>query len=172
MPITTPRRLSEAILSALAAAGSADVTAGGEHPAGAHMAGAHMAGEHSAGFEAAIARLDALDHALVSLLLAGMIRRLLELRHPDGFDGSDVQQVLTEAVRASQWYRDSDPRLLAAALMGALTVLEPGERVTRPSAAHAILLIAALLPDQPTGAAALIEAELAELRRAETIELP
>lgn len=150
MAITSPARIASAVTSAVAAASS-----------------------HSADFADGVAELDALDRSQVTLVLAGIIRQLLEIRYPDGLDAADAQDVLTDTARASAWCGDWQPETLAEVLMGALGLLEPEQsQGARSFSRHATLLISALLRDQPITLAALVKTELAEIERAETMELP
>lgn len=148
MPATTPKRITSAIATALAATDTAD-------------------------FDSAVAELKALDQSRLTLVLAGIIRQLLEILHPDGLDADDVQNSLNSTVRAASWYSGLQPEALAEVLLGALGLLAPEEtRWAELFPSHAVLLISALLPGQPNSAAQLISHELAEIERSETMEMP
>lgn len=131
------------------------------------------AGVHSDEFPGAIARINSLDQSQVTVLLSGIIRQQLENLHPDGLDGEDVQDALTAAVRASSWYADVQPAAMGEVLLSALGVLAPEDATaTGAYLTHAVLVIAALLPGQPMSITELSAGQLAEIRRAETMEMP
>ncbi|MGI8666554.1 MAG: hypothetical protein ACR2N4_11065 [Jatrophihabitans sp.] len=130
-------------------------------------------------FAAANAVLAGLDQQRLSILQGAIVRELLELTHPDGLTGEDAQLVLTRCVRAAlAWYPDTDAEAMITVLMGALGAGDPAELppVGQTAAlAHGNLLIADLLAGRPepgVALAPLLQRALAEIERAETIELP
>jgi len=151
MPAATPARISTAVLSAVdaARAGNAD------------------------DFAEAVSDVNALDQSRLTLVLAGIIRSVLEILHPDGLDGDDVQDALTDTAKQNSWYPGLQPEAVGEVLLGALGVLAP-EDVKTASAfnAHAALVISTLSSKQPVPLSRLVERELAEIRRAETMEMP
>jgi hypothetical protein len=91
------------------------------------------------GYEAASVELSALPAEQTGLLLAAVVRALLEEGHPDGLDGDDIQAVLDGCVRGAAAWLAPDrvrPRTVVAVLASALGVHEAGltyEEATRPA---------------------------------------
>ena len=110
----------------------------------------------------------------VAVVLGWAVRSLLEELHPDGMDGEDVRAVLTGCTTAAgAWESEVDPSVLLVALTGALGMSDPDEQPAlppEPVARNATLLLAFLLGERPL--ARYLDAAFAELRRAETIEMP
>lgn len=134
-----------------------------------------VAGVGDAGaFSEAVGRLSTSDPQRVSLVLGGAVRALLEERHPDGMDGEDIRAVLTRCTVAGHaWESGVDPEVLLVVLAGALGLSDPDDQpVVAPAAVarNAVLLTADLLGPRPL--APYLTAALAELARAETIEMP
>lgn len=156
MPATTPALIARAIIDAVTAARAEDPAA----------------------FTEAALSAAALDQATLSIVQAGIIHRLLEITHPDGLDAEDVQDALTRTVKAATWCPGVAPDLVAEVLVGSLGLTPRGLEESTTGRPHhalgrpAMLVIATLLADQPTPLPELIAAELAELERAQTIELP
>jgi hypothetical protein len=153
-------------------------------------------------FELAAAGLAGQDPERLALVQAWMLRSLLERAHPDGLAGADAQDVLRRTLRSAEgWYSESDPAVLALVLTGALGLADPDQPAPASRSvlsAQASLLIAELLvavaglPVGGTGSPAggtgspvggtgshaggtvvsYVDGALAELRRAETIEMP
>jgi hypothetical protein len=154
---TEARALSERLLAALAAARSGDLEA----------------------FDEAHVRLIALDKGgagRVGLAQAAVLNTVLELRHPDGLDGDDARAVLEHTARTVlPWWPELDVNILLLVLAGSLGVLDP-DAEPYPAGAlelsrHASVLIADLLgTDGDAGAP--VAAAIAEIQRAQTIELP
>jgi hypothetical protein len=122
-------------------------------------------------FTDAVARLSTVDPSKVAVVLGWVVRSLLEDRHPDGLDGEDLRAVLTGCTAA--WPSEVDPAVLLVVLTGALGLSDPDEQPAygpEPVARNATLLVAYLLRARPLGP--YLDAALAELRRAETIEMP
>lgn len=132
---------------------------------GVAAAGPEPAGE---AFEEAVGRVAALDPPLVAEVLGGTVRSLLEERHPDGLDADDLRAVLEGSCRQP----GADPEVMLVVLTGALG-LTAEEVPAVPSAAvarHALLLVAHLTGGRPPGAH--LDAAVAELARAQTVEMP
>ena len=125
-------------------------------------------------YDAALARLAAVDAPRVSSVTGAVVRWLLEQRHPGGLTGDDVAQVLRAAASRSGWLPDLDPTVLLVVVTGSLGLLDVEDQPSSLSPAavlrHAPALIASLLGGTPL--APTLEGALAELRRAETIEMP
>ncbi|MDQ1744469.1 MAG: hypothetical protein QOE23_2808 [Pseudonocardiales bacterium] len=147
-------------------------------------------------FAEAAGRLAVQDQQRLVLVQAGVIRALLEDLHPNGLSSADAQDVLRRClITAASWYPQADPSVLVLVLTGALGLAEgtgpapaaatgsdpdpdaepEPERPTAGPAAlsqGAALLIADLLAAAGAPLAGYLDATLAELERAETIELP
>jgi hypothetical protein len=143
-------------------------------------------------FGEAAGRLAVQDPQRLVLVQAGVIRSLLEELHPDGLSAADAQDVLRRCLAsAASWYPQADPGVLVLVLTGALGLAEAAqpaasdsegetdpadsERVAAGPAAlsaGAVLLIADLLTAAGAPLAGYLDAALAELERAETIEMP
>jgi hypothetical protein len=130
-----------------------------------------------AAFDEATERLAVLDPEQLTLVQAAVIRALLEENHPGGLSGEDVAEVLERCVRsAAGWLSALDPTLLVTVLTGALGVFDPDEEqrsVDRLGlATHASLVIADLLVAGDLQLPGYVDLALAEIQRAETIEMP
>jgi hypothetical protein len=131
------------------------------------------------GFDEASVALIALDKngaGRVGLAQAAVLNAVLERRHPDGLTGDDAREVLEHAARSTlPWLPALDVNILLTVLAGTLGVLDPDAEPYPATpdelARHASLLIADLLG--PGGdVAPLVAAAIAEVQRAQTIELP
>ncbi len=125
-------------------------------------------------FDAATATLAGADAEHVRLVLGGVLRSLLEEQHADGLDGDDVAAVVEACARGSAWCPDLDPEVLVVVLAGALGVHEDEPRPLAPLvvARHAALLAATLLTASARPVDAHLDAALADVARAQTVELP
>jgi hypothetical protein len=128
-------------------------------------------------FAEAADRLALQDPQRLSLVQAWVVRCLLEQLHPDGLSGEDAQDVLRHCLLStSQWYADADPGVLVLVLTGALGLSDPDDTTASVGSAGlstgAALLIADLLGVAGGPLAGYLDAAMAELERAETIELP
>jgi hypothetical protein len=121
------------------------------------------------------------DPQRLTLVQAWVLRSLLEQVHPDGLSSEDAQDVLRRCLlSAAAWYPQADPGALVLVLTGALGLSDPesdaGDAHAVPGPARlsagAALLIADLLGVAGGPLAGYLDAALAELERAETIELP
>jgi hypothetical protein len=152
-------------------------------------------------FAEAAGRLAVQDPQRLVLVQAGVIRSLLEQLHPDGLSSADAQDVLRRCLTsAASWYPQADPDVLVLVLTGALGLAEGTGPAPAAASANgldgdpdpdadadpapvpaagpaalsqgAALLIADLLAAAGAPLAGYLDAALAELERAETIELP
>ncbi|WP_412539685.1 hypothetical protein R8Z50_28145 [Longispora sp. K20-0274] len=113
----------------------------------------------------------------VRLVLGGVVRSLLEDQHTEGLTGDDVQAALGRCVRSAiGWYPDLDVDVLIVIVTGALGVHpEEGEVAPlgpRAVARHATLFVADLLTAAHRPLHGYLAASLAEIARAETMEMP
>jgi hypothetical protein len=146
-------------------------------------------------FAEAAGRLTVQDPHRLVLVQAGVIRSLLEELHPDGLSSADARDVLRHCLTfAASWCPQAEPGVLVLVLTGALGLSEgtgpaPAARpddepepdadaepapTAGPAALSqaAALLIADLLSTAGAPLRGYLDAALAELERAETIELP
>ncbi|HEV2888381.1 MAG TPA: hypothetical protein VGX49_15825 [Jatrophihabitans sp.] len=126
-------------------------------------------------------RLAVQDPQRLTVVQAWVIRSLLERLHPDGLSGDDAQDVLRRCLLSTAaWYPQADPGVLVRVLTGALglsnpeSAPDPAPGPIGPAALSlgAALLIADLLSAAGDPLAGYLDGALAELERAETIELP
>lgn len=124
-------------------------------------------------FSEAVADLQSLEPAQVAAVHAEMVRSLLEELHPDGLTGEDVQDALTGTVRwAAEWVTELDVAGFVEVFTGALGVADTEERRPPPRVEHAVLIIADLLIRRKAAAEIYIRRAIAEIQRAQTIEMP
>jgi hypothetical protein len=91
------------------------------------------------GYETAAVDLSALPAEQTGLLLAALVRSLLEEGHPDGLDGDDIQAVLDGCVRGAAAWLAPDrvrPRTVVAVLASALGIHEAGLTYAEPARPH------------------------------------
>jgi hypothetical protein len=136
------------------------------------VAAARVADE--AGFATAATTLMALDQPQLSLVQSTVIRQLLEELHPDGIDGDDAQQALQACVAAAGWYPELAPEVVAAVLLTALGAGSDDAPAIRAEVlnVHACLLIAYLLGRRAAPLTGYVDRAIAEIHRAQTMELP
>lgn len=108
---------------------------------------------------------------------SGIVRDLLEMAHPDGLAGEDIQRVLERCVRSTvPWFPDLDVSALAEVLTGALGVadVDTGSQVSTPASCvrAAIVVIVDLLRIAKIPAVVAIRNSVGEVARAETVEMP
>ncbi|NLE81812.1 MAG: hypothetical protein GX610_19975 [Rhodococcus sp.] len=125
----------------------------------------------------AFGELDALPFEQVVSVQSGIVRELLEMAHPDGLAGEDIQAVLERCVRSTvPWFPELDVAALAEVLTGALGVVDVDERPQ--TLAHTAYLQAAtvvivdLLRIVRIPAVVAIRNAVGEVARAETVEMP
>ncbi|WP_072807169.1 hypothetical protein [Rhodococcoides yunnanense] len=125
------------------------------------------------GFADAVLTLSSEDAAQVGSIHAEMVRSLLEELHPDGLTGEDVQDVLSLTVRsAAEWNPNLDVPGFVEVLTGALGVADTEEVRPRPRPEHAVLIIVNLLARRKGSAEVYIRRAVAEIQRAQTMEMP
>ena len=127
-------------------------------------------------YDQAQARLSGVDPARLSVVTGTLVRGLLEELHPGGLTGDDVGEVLRGAALRALWLPDLDPAVLLVVVTGALGLLDAEDQPVQlaPAAVqrHAPVLVASLLASLVAPVGPRLAAALAELRRAETVELP
>lgn len=118
------------------------------------------------------ARVERVDPEHVRLVLGHVVRALVERTHPDGVDADDLSDLLREVVRGAGPH--VDVTALVVVLSGAFGVHpdDDGPAPSPPSevAASAAVLVAHLLDGRDV--APWLDAALAEVARAETVEMP
>ena len=132
-------------------------------------------------YDQAVGRLAAQDPERVGLVLGAVVRELLESAYPDGLAGDEVLDALEETIRGAAGWATVDTEVLISVVAGALGIHEVDTpdgserpRVVRPDelARHAPLLAAGLLGRVRRPLRHYLELAFAEIRRAETVELP
>jgi hypothetical protein len=140
--------------------------------------------------------LAALNEPRLRIVLGEMLRSAMEELHPDGLSSADAQDLIEHCTEQAGWYPELDPAVLVVVLLGAFGAHDPDQQPAWPPAMvaqHAAVLLVDLLAGtgsagQPVGPAelagqadpaelagraeALLDRALAELERAETMELP
>ncbi|OQQ25005.1 hypothetical protein A4U94_23445 [Prescottella equi] len=152
---TTPRQIAVTTDAAINAARSAD-------------------GEQ---FVEKIENLTLLPFEQVTLVHAGVVRALLEDLHPDGFSGDDIQDALTRVAGAALvWLPGLDISALAAVLTGSLGLTEMSDDAQRIGQSEylrsAVLVMTDLLATADASPHGYLKAAIAEIARAETVEMP
>ena len=158
VPVTWPtewpvdvRRIADATVDALAAVVAQDPIA----------------------FDEAVELLDRSDAAKAGNVHAEMVRSLLEEVYSDGLTGDNVQEVLGRTVRGAEWLPSVDIAGFVEVLTGALGVTDVDEQSrSRPRPAHALLVVADLLAVRRSRAETYVRRALAEIHRAQTVEMP
>lgn len=129
-----------------------------------------------AAYEVATARLAAQDPARTSSVTGTVVRGLLEEGHPAGLTGDDARDLLHRCAAAGAFLPDLDPAVLLLVVTGSLGLLDADDQPTNLTGTavlrHAPVVVSALLADAGGALGPRLEAGLAELRRAETVELP
>jgi hypothetical protein len=152
-------------------------------------------------YEARAADLAAGPVEPTGIVLAAVVRTLLEEQHPDGLDADDMQLVIGRCAKGAAWLPAVDPYAIVAVLASALGVHEAGityDEVGEPPAVegdewrdpdpdpapkrkaptpagyafHAPLLIADLLAQGGRGLDRYLDGAFGEILRAETMEMP
>ncbi len=118
------------------------------------------------------ARLDRADPEQVRLVMGHVVRELVERTHPDGVDADDLSALLQDVVRGAGPH--VDVVALVAVLTGAFGIHPDDDAHAPPPPADVVrsaaVLAAHLLRGRDVGP--LLDAALAEVARAETVELP
>lgn len=134
---------------------------------------AAVAARDSVAFDDAVELLGRSDSAQAGHVHAEMVRTLLEEVYSDGLTGENVQEVLGRTVRSADWLPNLDIAGFVEVLTGALGVADTDEQSrSRPRPAHAVLVVADLLAVRRGRAETYLRRALAEVHRAETIEIP
>ena len=136
----------------------------------------------------AVARADADDFAAAGTALAGfdadqarivlgwVLRQALEEQHPDGLDADDLRDAVLATAGTATWFTELDPRILVVVLTAALGEHPDPEEIPRLGHAlvlqHSVLLVHELVAGGATPLRRRLDAALAEVRRAETMEMP
>ncbi|MDJ0426323.1 hypothetical protein QNA19_10365 [Rhodococcus fascians] len=124
-------------------------------------------------FDEAVELLDRSDAAKAGNVHAEMVRSLLEEVYSDGLTGENVQEVLGRTVRGADWLPSVDIAGFVEVLTGALGVTDLDEQSrSRPRPAHALLVVADLLAIRRSRAETYVRRALAEIHRAQTVEMP
>ncbi|MDJ0468499.1 MULTISPECIES: hypothetical protein [Nocardiaceae] len=124
-------------------------------------------------FDEAVELLDRSDAAKAGNVHAEMVRSLLEEVYSDGLTGENVQEVLGRTVRGAEWLPSVDIAGFVEVLTGALGVTDVYEQSrSRPRPAHALLVVADLLAVRRSRAETYVRRALAEIHRAQTVEMP
>lgn len=125
-------------------------------------------------FAAASAELARFDAEQARVVLGWVLRQTLEQRFPDGLDADDVRAAVAGTTRAAPWFEALDPRILVVVLTAALGEHPDPEEIPRLGhalvLAHSVLLVHELVT--PRGLRRALDSALAEVRRAETMEMP
>jgi hypothetical protein len=128
-----------------------------------------------AAFTETTEQLAALDQSQVRIVLGDVVRMLLEEQHADGLSSDDIRDVLTRCLTsAAPWFPSVDADALVLVLTGALGMQDPEAQDIRPLPVvqHASVLIAELTAVSGRPLQLYLDAALAEIERAETIEMP
>ncbi|WP_052074013.1 hypothetical protein [Rhodococcoides fascians] len=124
-------------------------------------------------FDEAVELLNRSDAAKAGNVHAEMVRSLLEEVYSDGLTGENVQEVLGRTVRGAEWLPSMDIAGFVEVLTGALGVTDVDEQSrSRPRPAHALLVVADLLAIRRSRAEMYVRRALAEIHRAQTVEMP
>jgi hypothetical protein len=138
--------------------------------------------------------LASLDEQRLRIVLGEMLRTALEELHPDGLSGADAQDLIEHCTEQAGWYPELDPQVLVVVLLGAFGAHDPDQQPALPPATvaqHAAVLLVDLLAGTDETKAGetkagettagettagrterLLNRALAELERAETMEMP
>lgn len=128
--------------------------------------------------------LAALDEPRLRIVLGEMLRCAMEELHPDGLSSADAQELIEHCTEQAAWYPELDPEVLVVVLLGAFGAHDPDQQPGYPPATvaqHAAVLLVDLLAGAASGPVAtaplapaerLLDRALAELERAETMEMP
>ncbi|MFE3290861.1 hypothetical protein [Rhodococcus sp. NPDC059234] len=128
-------------------------------------------------FEESCEKLRPLDLERVRAVHSAMVREVLEDLHPDGLTGESVQEALERCARgATTWLPDLQVPLLVTVLTGALGLTDPDEESGPQDrfavARHALVVLADLLSTAQAPASGYLRRAIAEIARAETVEMP
>ncbi|MEE2030589.1 hypothetical protein [Rhodococcus chondri] len=133
--------------------------------------------ESAPAFDAAVGDLVALPYEQVTAVYAGMTRELLEELHPDGLTGEDVQAVLERSVRGgARWQSSLHPDAVVEVLVETLGVSDPDAETPkiRPEQylSAGSVVLAELVAARRVAPEPYVRRAVAEIERAETMEMP
>ena len=131
----------------------------------------------AAAFDEALGELRTLDRPQLLVLLGTTMLELLERTAPDGLDAEEAERVLRGCLAAAApWFDTLDGSALLAAFTAGVGVADPDDTAEAPTPdvvlAHGLLLVAHLCTTSRTPLPDVLAHALAELRRAQTVELP
>jgi hypothetical protein len=118
-------------------------------------------------------RLDRVEPEQVRLVLGHVARGLVERSHPDGVDADDLSTLIEDVARGAAWCPRLSPTALVAVLSGAFGV-HPDDEAPTSTAPAVVTAVAVLVAHLLRGrdVTHLLDAALAEVARAETVEMP
>ena len=129
--------------------------------------------EDAEGLEAVAIELSKLDAEQTGKVMGGVLRLLLERKHPDGLDGDDIRDLLQACARsAGGWLPSANPHTMLVVLAGALGIHpEEHEGVARPSPESITVNTSVLLAHLLTGRVEpYLTAVFAEIARSEFMD--
>lgn len=131
------------------------------------------AARDAAALAEAAGRVERVDPEHVRLVLGHVVRALVERTHPDGVDADDLADLLRDVVRGAGPH--VDVAALVVVLSGAFGVHPDDDAAPAPPppsevAGSAAVLVAHLFDGRDVDP--LLDAALAEVARAETVEMP
>jgi hypothetical protein len=135
---------------------------------------AAAAGDQAA-FAEASRELAGLDATRTGIVQAATIRQLLEVLHPDGLAADDVADLIRQTVaEAAGCYPEVDADAVVAVYLNSLGAADVEENAQPPEqiVVHGCLALATLSRRAAQPPDRNLDDALAELRRAETMELP
>jgi len=116
-----------------------------------------------------------IDPGAMSVVLGELTRDLFERALPDGLDADDVGQVLHDVQRGTErWHAPLDLGVMVVVLSDSLGVVLVEETPRRAEVVlrHGVLLVAHLLSRTGEPLSNALDRSLADLHRAQTMELP
>jgi len=132
--------------------------------------------EDGEAFADASGALAGFDAEQARIVLGWVLRQALEATHPDGLDADDLRSAVVATAQGAGWFTSLDPRILVVVLTAALGEHPDPEEIPRLGHAlvlqHSLLLVREIAtgPGRPLRRA--LDTALAEVRRAETMEMP
>lgn len=129
--------------------------------------------EDAEGLRDAAVSLSKLDDEQTGKVMGGVLRMLLERKHPDGLDGDDIRDLLqTCALSAAGWLPETDPHTMLVVLAGALGIHpDEHEQVARPTPESIVFNTSVLIAQLLTGRLEpYLSATFAEIARSEFMD--
>jgi len=129
--------------------------------------------QDAGGLHGAATELSKLDGEQTGKVMGGVLRLLLERKHPDGLDGDDIRDVLQACtLAATSWLPETDPHTMLVVLAGALGIHpDEHEQVARPTAESIALNTAVLIARLLKGRVEpYLTATFAEIARSEFMD--